>query len=108
MKPLQVYDLLRKEIVFSLRGHTNTITSLALSPSGSLLLSTSMDDSVRIWDVQPFAPEPAPGQEGNVRLHRTLSGAMSGFENLLIKAAWSHDGRKVATGGGDRTCTVWE
>jgi Prp8 binding protein len=105
---VQVYDLMRKEIVFSLRGHINTITSLALSPSGSHLLSTSMDDSVRIWDVQPFAPEPPPGHKGNVRLHRTLVGSVSGFENLLIKASWSYDGRKVATGGGDRICTVWE
>lgn len=105
---VHVYDLMRKEIVFSLRGHTDTITSLSLSPSGSYLLSTAMDNTVRIWDVQPFAPEPVPGQTTNVRLHRTLTGATSGYENLLIKAAWSHDGRKVATGGADQTCTIWE
>ena len=49
-----------------------------------------------------------PGQSKNVRLYRTLPGATtSGYENLLIKSAWSKDGRRVATGGTDRTCTIW-
>lgn len=105
---IHVYDLMRKEILFSLKGHSDTITSLELSPSGSNLLSTAMDNTLCIWDVQPFAPEPMPGQSKNARLYRTLQGATtSGFENLLIKSAWSKDGRRVATGGTDRTCTIW-
>ena len=60
-----------------------------------------------MWDVRPFAPEPPPGHVGSARLHRTLVGATSGFENLLVKVAWSADGEKVAVGGGDRTCTIW-
>ncbi|EPQ28352.1 uncharacterized protein PFL1_04179 [Pseudozyma flocculosa PF-1] len=108
---IHIYDLSRKQIVFSLRGHLDTITSIALSPSGSHLLSTSFDDTLRIWDVRPFAPEPAPGAENaaNPRLHRTLRGTtFGGFENLLVKAGWSSDGEKVVAGGADRTCTIWD
>lgn len=105
---IQVFDLFRKEIVFSLRGHTDTITSLSLAPTGAHLLSTSFDNTARIWDVQPFAPAPSPENKGNPRLYRTLTGVTSGYENLLIKCAWSNDGRKVASGGSDRTCTIWE
>lgn len=80
----------------------DTITSIALSPSGSHLLSTSFDDTLRIWDVRPFAPSPE-------RLHRTLRGTtFGGFENLLIKAGWSSNGERVVAGGADRTCTIWE
>ena len=89
-------------------GHTDTIASLALSRSGTHLLSTSLDDSTRIWDVRPFAPEPQPGNPSDPRLYRTLAGTMSGFENLLIKGAWSADGERVASGSADRTCTIWE
>lgn len=106
---IHAYDLLRKEILFSLIAHTETITSLVLSPSGTSLLSAAMDNTLRMWDVQPFAAEPRAGQAVDVRLQRTFTGAAtSGYENLLIKAAWSRDGRRVALGGTDRSCTIWE
>lgn len=110
---IHIYDLTRKQISLSLRGHLDTITSIALSPSGSHLLSTSFDDSVKIWDVRPFAPEPNPADPNvnasNPRLYRTLRGTtFGGFENLLIKAGWSADGEKIVAGGADRTTTIWD
>lgn len=35
-------------------GHTDTITSISLSPDGNFLLSNSMDHSIRLWDIRPF------------------------------------------------------
>lgn len=45
-----------------------------------------------------------------MRVYRSLTGAPSGFEQTLIRCAWSrHDnGGRIAVGGGDRTVTVWE
>lgn len=110
---IHIYDLTRKAIALTLRGHLDTVTSIALSPSGSHILSTSFDDSLCIWDVRPFAPEPNPADPNanaaNPRLYRTLRGTtFGGFENLLIKAGWSADGEKVVAGGADRTCTIWD
>lgn len=105
---IHAMDLSTKQRQYSLRGHLETIASLQLSRSGTHLLSSALDDTVRLWDVRPFAPEPQPGDVGNPRLYRTLTGAPSGFENLLIHSAWSADGERVASGGADRTCTLWE
>ncbi|CDR87883.1 probable U5 snRNP-specific 40 kD protein (novel WD-40 repeat protein) [Sporisorium scitamineum] len=110
---IHIYDLTRKTIALTLRDHLDTITSISLSPSGSHILSTSFDDSLRIWDVRPFAPEPNPADPNanaaNPRLYRTLRGTtFGGFENLLIRAGWSADGEKVVAGGADRTCTIWD
>ncbi|WFC98911.1 hypothetical protein MYAM1_001644 [Malassezia yamatoensis] len=105
---IHVMDVASKQRQYSLRGHLDTIASLRLSRSGTHLLSSALDDTVRIWDVRPFAPEPQPGDSSSPRLYRTLTGAPSGFENLLIKAAWSSDGERVASGGADRTCTIWD
>jgi Prp8 binding protein len=56
-----------------------------------------------IHDVRPFSADPT-------RVYRTLLGAPSGFEQMLIKCRWSKTdgGARVACGGGDRTVTVWE
>lgn len=114
----QLYDLHRKQILYSLNSHTDTITSLTLSPSGSYLFSFSLDSSLRVWDVRPFAISSSNGDAaGQVseedrasqeRLYRTLSGALNGADALLIKGGWSRDGRRIILGSGDRTCVVWE
>ena len=53
---MQVWDRRKTEISFTLEGHSETLTSLRLSPNGSYLMSNAMDSSLRIWDVRPYAP----------------------------------------------------
>lgn len=40
-----------------MKGHSDTVTGLALSPDGSHVLSNSMDNSLRVWDIRPYAPQ---------------------------------------------------
>jgi Prp8 binding protein len=66
---------------YSLSGHQNTITSLSLSPDGNFLLSNSMDCTLRVWDVRPYA-------EGNRNL-RLLEGINhSPAEKGVLKCGW--------------------
>ena len=99
----QVYDVRKNEEVYTLTGHTDTPTSLALSPNGSYLLSPSFSSQTIIHDVRPFSPSLA-------RIHRVLHGAPAGFENTLLKGSWSKDddGRRVAVGGADRMVCIWD
>ena len=87
--------------MYSLRGHTDTITFLRLSPSGQYLLSCSNDSSVRIWDVRPFTSDPT-------RTYRVLYGALSNFEGVYTQPSWTSDCQRVAVGSADRTVTVWD
>ncbi|KAJ7098546.1 WD40-repeat-containing domain protein [Mycena belliarum] len=100
---IHIYDLRKGTQLSTLTGHTDTPTSLALSPNGSFLLSPSFSSTTLIHDVRPFAPSPT-------RIHRTLTGAPAGFEHTLLRAAWSrHDnGARVAVGGADRMVCVWD
>ncbi|POW22532.1 hypothetical protein PSHT_01188 [Puccinia striiformis] len=79
---IHCFDLRKKEVSWSLRAHTNTIAGLKLSPDGSFLLSAGFDDTVRIWDVRPFAPQ-------------------------LRSPAWDASGDRVAVGAADRTLCIW-
>jgi len=100
---IHVYDVRKNERVYTLTGHTDTPTSLALSPNGSFLLSPSFSSQTIVHDVRPFSPSLA-------RIHRVLQGAPAGFENTLLKGAWSRDddGKRVAVGGADRMVCIWE
>ena len=101
--PRQIYDLRKGEQTSTLTGHTDTPTSLSLSPNGSFLLSPSFSSQTIIWDVRPFAYNPS-------RIHRVLQGAPAGFENTLLRGAWSKDdgGQRVAVGGADRMVCIWD
>ncbi|KAK6167431.1 hypothetical protein SNE40_021463 [Patella caerulea] len=97
---IKVWDLRKNNILYRMRGHLDTPTGLELSPDGSYLLSNSMDNTLRVWDVRPFAP-----QERCVKI---LQGHQHTFEKNLLHCAWSPDGAKIAAGSGDRYVYVWD
>jgi len=97
---IRVWDLRKNDVLFSLRGHTDTITGLRLSPDGSYVLSNAMDNSVRIWDIRPYAPFQ--------RCVKVLTGAQHNFEKNLLRCAWSPDGSKVSAGSADRFVYIWD
>ncbi|THH11034.1 hypothetical protein EW146_g8178 [Bondarzewia mesenterica] len=100
---IHVLDLRKQTELLTLTGHTDTPTSLALSPDGSYLLSPSLSSQTLIYDVRPFSASPN-------RIYCVLGGAPAGFESTLLKGAWSKEdgGRRVALGGADRTVTIWD
>lgn len=51
---IRQWDLRRGTTLLELKGHTNTVTSLALNAAGTHLASFAMDHTLRIWDVRPF------------------------------------------------------
>merc|ERR1712118_377112 len=90
---VQAWDRRKKAVAFSLSGHTDTLTSLRLSPDGSYLMSNAMDSSLRIWDVRPYAPSD--------RCIKIFNGASHNFEKNLLRCNWSPDGRRITTGSAD-------
>ncbi|KAI9835471.1 MAG: hypothetical protein M1819_002389 [Sarea resinae] len=97
---IKVWDMRKKAVAYSMLGHTDTITSLQVSPDSQTLLSNSHDSTVRTWDIRPFAP---------VERHiKTYDGAPTGLEKNLIRASWDAKGQKIAAGSGDRSVVVWD
>lgn len=99
---IKVWDMRTKRVVYALRGHTELVSSLEVSPDSTTLLSFSHDNTVRTWDIKPFAPAN--------RAISTFEGAQKGQEPNLFRASWSHDGKKIAAGGGDEyhSVTLWD
>ena len=94
------YDIRKKAVAYNMPGHTDTITSLSLSPDSQSLLSYSHDSTARTWDVRPFAPVD--------RSARTYAGAPVGVERNLVRASWSNNGDRIGVGSGDGSVVIWE
>ncbi|KAK4084075.1 hypothetical protein Purlil1_10419 [Purpureocillium lilacinum] len=96
---IRVWDLRKKSVVYSMLGHSDTVTSLRVSPDSQSLLSYAMDATVKTWDIRPFAP--------TERQIRTFDGSNMGIEKNLLGASWDAEGKKIAAGSGDGTANVW-
>lgn len=79
----------------------DTITGLSLSPCGTKLLSNAMDNTVRLWDVQPYSTNVT-------REEKVFLGATHNVERNLLKCGWSQDMQLVTAGSADRTTNLWE
>ncbi|KAK7206144.1 WD repeat-containing protein [Myxozyma melibiosi] len=98
---IKVWDLRQKDVVYALSGHADAVTSLNVSEDMQFLVSHSMDQSVRTWDIRAFAPE---SRQLNV-----YSGATSSeIEKNLLRASFSPDGSKIIAGSADRTVMIWD
>ena len=95
------WDLRSDSVLYSLNGHSDSITGLSLNSQGDLLLSNAMDNSLRVWNVKPFCVSPS-------RLQGTYEGAPHGFEKNLSRPCWSPDSEFIACGSADRTVVVWD
>ncbi|KAG6369211.1 quinon protein alcohol dehydrogenase-like superfamily [Boletus reticuloceps] len=92
---IHVYDVRKNEEVYTLTGHTDTPTSLALYTLAFVLFA---DHHLRRPSIFPL---PGPGPPRPPR---------RGFKNALLKGAWSkdHDGLRVAIGGPDWMVCIWD
>lgn len=96
---VRVWDLRRGEASMELGGHTDSITGMRISPDGTHLLTNSADNTLRIWDMQPFAPAE--------RCTEIFVGHQHGYDRNLLRCDWSPDGGKVAAGSADQFVYIW-
>lgn len=96
---INVWDLRSGQLHYSMLGHQDTITGLSVSPNGNHLLSNSMDNTLKSWNIRLNAP--------NNRLEKTFLGHQHNFEKNLLRCSWSPNGYMVAAGSSDRNVYIW-
>jgi WD40 repeat protein/serine/threonine protein kinase len=119
-------------------AHAGSVVSVAFHPDGKHLASVGTDRQVRVWDLTTgkevftgrcdvirkfgsaynvaFSPPDgrklAAGSEGTVKVwdwkNRQLLHAFAGHKYDSISVAFSHDGRRLATGAGPEGQKVWD
>jgi WD40 repeat protein len=84
-----------KGVVATFQGHTDTIACVAFSPDGATLASSSVDTTVRLWDV-------ATGE---------ALATLFGHPDQVNSVAFSPDGTLLASGNGTTlgsTGDIWQ
>jgi WD40 repeat protein len=75
-----------------LEGHSGWVTGVVFSPDGSRMVSSSEDQTVRVWDVQT-------GQ---------CQHTLKGHSGTVSSVVFSPDGSLVASSSDDQTVRVWD
>ncbi len=72
--------------------HTGQVLSIAFSPDGKLLATSSQDNSISIWDMSTRHP----------------ISKLSGHTRAVYKVAFSPDGHRLASAGWDSVVRIWD
>jgi WD40 repeat protein len=93
---VEIWDVGTWRRLAMLEGHSCTVTDAEFSPDGSLLATTSRDDTVRLWDpttgavaFQLGTPAPSANDDGDRRA-----------------VAWHPEGQVFAVANNDHTVTL--
>jgi WD40 repeat protein len=92
-RKILIWDVGRHKLMGRpLEGHSEGISSLAFSPDGTMLVSSS-DKTIRLWDM---------------RTRRQSGSALPGKPGRITSVAFSPDGRLLAFGNEDSTVRLWD
>jgi len=94
---LQIWEINTKYVRNAFKGHTRCIFTLNFSPNGRLLVSTSNDNTVRLWNMHDGATKLLTDE--NPTFLTSSSYHSAGF---------SPNGRYVASSHRDGTVRIWD
>jgi len=118
-----------------LQGHTGPVSSVTFSPDGQRIVSSSVDNTLRIWDANTRQPIGEPLQmthqaaevafspdskrivsytdERDVRIwdidtRQPIGEPFRGHTDFVRSVAFSPDGKRIVTGSRDATLRIWD
>lgn len=87
-----VWDVRKKEIINTIKGHKATVNYACFSPDSKYILSCSDDGTVKLWDSQ------------TARLISTIIE----HEDQVLTAVFSNDGKKVISASADGSSVIYD
>jgi WD40 repeat protein len=90
---VRLWSLETGERLATLKGHSNGVNSVRITPDGRFAVSGSSDRTAKIWDLET----------------KTCAGTLEGHQGPVYSVAVSPNGALIASPGeGDRTVRLWD
>ena len=86
-----LFELSSGKVLFTLSGHTSTVTDVSFHTNTTVVASSSSDKTIKLWNTTTG------------KLIRTLSGHASGVNSIAFRA----NSDQLASGSSDRTVRTW-
>jgi WD40 repeat protein/serine/threonine protein kinase len=117
-----LYRLCHAELLI-FKGHTGMIWSVAFSPDGKRLASSSYDETTKVWDAQTgqellslkgggnsvaFSPDGKRLSNGKKVWDAQTGQELHTLKGACSNVAFSPDGKRLATSSEDDTVKVWD
>ncbi len=95
---VRVWDTTTKQVIYTLAGHTDSISAVSFSPDGKSLASSSFDGTVRVWDLT------TPSESLFIPFAHNSHEATIWFRTV----SYSPDGTRILTNYTDTTARIWD
>jgi WD40 repeat protein len=93
--------------VHAMTGHRASVRSIAVSRDGKRIITASMDKTIRIWNAATGETQLTLAPAG-FAIHTDTGWIKSDMTLPQTAAAFSADGKYLASGGADRIVRVWD
>ena len=94
-------------LIERLRGHKDSVYSVAFTPDGQGLISGSLDKTLKYWDVRSVGMGPPPNRKKPVDKDLCTMN-FTGHKDYVLSVAVSHEGKWVVSGSKDRGVQFWD
>ena len=112
---VRVWNVSTGQQVERLKGHKDSVYSVAFSPDGKSLVSGSLDRTLRVWDLsntkrvtESAASNPNPNAKDLIEKGLGIcQSTLNGHKDYVLSVAISPDGQWVVSGSKDRSIQFW-
>ena len=89
---IKIWDMNTGKLLNTLVGHSNPVTSVAVTSDNRKVVSGAWDNMIKIWDMNTGK----------------LLNTLVGHSNPVNSVAVTSDNSKIVSGSGDKTIKVWD
>ena len=86
-------DNLYSRTNYYLSGHDSSIVSVAISPDDNLIASSSIDKTIKLWNI--YMKEP-------------ILQILEGHKDIINTVSFSPDGKYIVSASSDKTIRIWD